>query len=123
MRINELLEGRHFDDEPFVKHTADSREIDYDLADDLVHFMHNDDDVYRRHLYPAITQVMDLLKSNKPTHMSMFKEPVEKTYQIYIRKYPIKELPTKLDNKMCEEICKKMHEDIIKDIKDGTYGD
>jgi hypothetical protein len=123
MRIQELLEGRDFDDTKFVKDTSDKREIDYDLPDDLIHFMHNDDDVYRRHFYPAIAKCVDRMKLKQPTNISIFKPAVEKSYQLYIRKYPIKELEDNLEKKMCERICNKIHTDVIKDIHDGVYKD
>jgi hypothetical protein len=123
MRIRELLEGRDFDDTPFVKHTADKREIDYDLTDDLIHFMHNDDHVYRRHLYPTILDCVDQLKVKKPVKTGLFKNAVEESYKTYVNKYPIKELPTRLDEKTCEDICKKLKEDILKHIEDGVYKD
>jgi hypothetical protein len=121
MRIHELLEGRFFDDSKFVKHTAEGRELDYDLSEDLIHFMHNDDDVYRRHVYPAISKCIDLVQSKKPTNLKIFKSSVEESYKQYIHQFPIKELPDHLDNKVCEEICDKIHEDIIQHIKDGKY--
>jgi hypothetical protein len=123
MRIQELLEGRYFDDLKFVKHTADKREIDYDLPDDLIHFMHNDNDIYRRHFFPAIADCIDRIKAKKSTDSDIFKPVVEKSYKIYIRKFPIKELPDTLDKKMCERICNQVHDDVLKDIKDDVYKD
>jgi hypothetical protein len=121
MRIHELLEGRFFDDSKFIKHTADGRELDYDLSEDLIHFMHNDDNVYRRNVYPTIAKCIDLVKAKKPTDLKLFRNAVEESYKEYVKQFPVKELPHKLENKMCEEICDKMHEDIIQHIKDGKY--
>jgi len=123
MRIHELLEGKDFDDEKFVKKTGDKREIDFDLPDDLIHFMHNDDDVYRRHLYPSIADCIDRYKDKKPTHLKIFKPAVERSYEVYVKKFPIRELSDKLDEKMLERICNKLHSDTIQDIKDGAYKD
>ena len=121
MRIHELLEGRFFDDSKFVKHNATGRELDYDLSEDLIHFMHNDDDVYRRSVYPAIAKCIDLVNAKKPTNSKLFKNSVEESYKEYVKRFPIKELQDTLDEKMCEEICSKMREDIIQHIKDGKY--
>jgi len=61
MRINELLEGKIFNDLDFVSHKQDGkREINYDLAEDLVHFMNQDDHVYRRIVHPTISKFIDL---------------------------------------------------------------
>jgi hypothetical protein len=123
MRIQELLEGKYVDYTDFVKQSGDKREIDFDLPEDLIHFMHNDDDVYRRHLHPSITKCIDNIKIKKPTNLKVFKPAVEHSYKLYIKKFPIRELPTELDNKMMERICNKLHTDILKDIKDGVYKD
>jgi len=123
MRIQDLLEGKNFDDLEFVKQDGDKKEISYDLPDDLIHFMHNDDHAYRRHLFPAIARCMDQMSSKKPTNMNVFKPAVMHSFKLYADKFPIKELPNELDEKMCERICNKMHDDVIKDIKDGVYKD
>jgi hypothetical protein len=121
MRIRELLEGRNFDDTPFVKHTADKREIDYDLTEDLFYFMNHDDDVYRRHLHPAIMKCQDRMEMKLPVKPEIFKPAIENSYELYTKKFPIRELPITLDEKMCTEMCGKIHEEICQHIKDGKY--
>ena len=44
MRIRELLENKFFKDLDFVKSTEKGRELDFDLIEDLTHFMNYDDD-------------------------------------------------------------------------------
>ena len=67
MRIQELLEGKKFDDLDFVTKENGKRSINFDLAEDLIHFMNQDDDVYRRHTYPAIANCLDKMsKKSKP---------------------------------------------------------
>lgn len=121
MRIRELLEGKQFNDLDFVKQTNDKREIDYDLVEDLMHFMNHDDDVYRRHVFPTIANCIDKVSAKRPTKMGMFKPVVEKSYKLYIDKFPIRELPEDLDSKVCEQVCSKMHEEIVKHVTDGKY--
>jgi hypothetical protein len=120
MRIRELLENIDFNDEKFVKRAGDKREIDFDLPGDLIHFMHNDDDVYRNHLFPVIQQHQHNASSMRP---SAFKPAVLKSYKIYIKKFPIRELPDQLDEKICSETCKKMYDSLCKDIEAGKYKD
>ena len=123
MRIRELLENSNFDDTPFIKHTAEKREIDFDLADDLIHFMHNDDHAYRRHLYPNIMKCVEGINAKKTPKSDIFKTAVEESYKTYLKKFPIRELPNQLDEQTCEDICKKLKEDILKHIEDGVYKD
>lgn len=122
MRIRELLENKYFNHRDFVNITDDNkREINYDLAEDLIHFGHNDDHAYRRHLYPVIADCISRMKAKKPIHSEMFKPAVEPLYQEYLKKFPIRELPESVDDKLCTEICKKMKEDFNKHYSEGKY--
>jgi hypothetical protein len=121
MRINDLLEGKDFNDLKFVKANGDKREIDYDLAEDLFHFMNQDDDVYRRHLHPAIMKCQDRMDMKLPVKPEIFKPAITSSYELYTKKFPIRELPISLDEKMCAEMCSKMHEEVCQHIKDGKY--
>jgi hypothetical protein len=123
MRIRELLEGKQFNDLDFVKQTNDKREIDYDLVEDLMHFMNHDDEVYRRHVFPTIANCIDKVSAKSPTKSGMFKPVVEKSYKLYIDKFPIRELPDKIDSGICEQVCDKMHEEVVKHVTDGKYKD
>ena len=123
MRIQELVEGFNFNGDKFIDHKGDKREINFDLVEDLIHFMHNDDDVYRRHLYPSLAKCLDRTKSKQPTKMGVFKPAVESSYQIYAKKFPIKELPKSLDEKLVKEICEKLHEEFKDHISNGKYKD
>ena len=123
MRIRELLENKLFKDADYVKHTGEKREIDFDLCEDLTYFMNHDDDVYRRHLFPAVARLIDAHKAKKELSPSIFKPAVQKSYKIYISKFPIRELPDEIEDAVCEEVCSKMHEDISQHISDGKYKD
>ena len=119
MKIEELLEGKNFKDIEFVKSVGDKgeREIDFDLSEDLMFFMNNDDDAYRRHLYPAISKCI----SNKNTSPKIFANAVKECYNMYIKEFPIRELPKTLDDKQIKETCEKIHEEVYKHIEDGKY--
>jgi hypothetical protein len=123
MRIRELLEGKKFNDLDFVKQGEDGTGINYDLIEDLAFFMHNNDDIYRRHLFPSVEKCLQGVKSKKTVKPEIFKLAVEESYKNYIRKYPIRQLPTSLDEEMCLEVCKKLHDDFRKDYDDGKYKD
>ena len=124
MRIKELLEGHHkFNDNNFVKIINDSgeREIDFDLPDDLIYFMHNNDDVYRRHLYPRIAKCISIIKANKTPKRSILAPAIHAGYELYLKEYPIRELPDTLDDGLTKEICEKLHDQICEHISDGKY--
>ncbi len=123
MRIRELLEGRKFNDLDFVTKDEDGERINYDLIEDLTFFMNNDDDTYRRHVYPSLVKCIDKLKAKQDVAPSFFESAVEKSYENYCKQYPVRNLPSVLDKEMFEEICKKIHEDMCKDYEDGKYKD
>lgn len=123
MRIRELLENRHFKDLDFVSPTENGREINFDLIEDLMHFMNTDDNVYRRHVFPSIAKCVDRSKQNRAFNSSVFKPAVEKSYEAYVKQYPIRELPESLDEETCVNVCKKMKEEVSKHIADGKYKD
>jgi hypothetical protein len=123
MRIQELLENAAFKEDNFIKKSGEKEEIDYDLADDLVHFMHNDDHVYRRHVYPVIVKCIGLLKHKKPTQSKMFAEAIKECYKAYSKKFPIRVLPESLEEDQLKEACEKIHSELLKHVKDGKYKD
>lgn len=121
MRICELLEGKFFKDEDFVTKTEAGREINYDLAEDLIYFMNHDDTVYRRHLYPNIAKCINISERKKRPAASIFKQAVEESYKQYVKEFPIRELPENIEEKLCNDICDKLREAICKDIAEGKY--
>lgn len=123
MRIQELLENASFKEDDFIKKSGDKEEIDYDLADDLVHFMHNDDHSYRRHVYPVIIKCLSLAKNKKPIQSTMFAEAIKECYKAYSKKFPIRVMPSELDEEQLAEACGKVHDDFLKHVKDGKYKD
>ena len=124
MRITELLEGTEINDlRKFVKHSGDKSELNFDIAEDMKFFMHNNDDLYRRHVYPVIARCAHRIANHKATGPAMFREAVQACYDAYIKKYPIRELSDDLDDKTCKQICANIYEELCNDIKEGKYKD
>lgn len=123
MRIIELLESNNFKEEEFVKPVGDDgkRELTFDVADDIIFYMKNDDTAYRSHLYPLIVKCMDYLEAGKKTKPEMFANAVKECYNMYIDEYPIRELTTSIDKKHLKDTCTKLHDEIIEHIHDGKY--
>lgn len=123
MRIYELLEGNIGDLSNFVKHGDGKNDIDYDIAEDMMHYMNNNDRIYRRYMYPIVEQCIRFMKLKKSTGPEMFKGAVQECYDSYLTDYPIRELPNDLDDSTCKAICKKIYEQLCKDIEEGKYKD
>ena len=121
MRITDLLENAHFKSEEFVKQTDDGNEIDFDLTEDLVFFLNNDDDAYRRHLLPAVHKFIDIQKAGKEPKYNIFKTAVADGYKRYTQQYPMRELPDDIDTKTWKAACKQLFDQLSKDMKDGHY--
>ncbi len=122
MRVNELLESVTSSLEKELDQENEEK-LDYDLAEDIVFFMNHNDDAYRRHTFPAVTKCLERIKSNQKTHPSIFKIAVLKSFKDYSNEFPDRLLPTTLDEKICEEACKKMHEETCKYAEEGKYKD
>jgi hypothetical protein len=121
MRIKDLLENAHFKSEEFIKQTDEGNEIDFDLAEDLVFFLNNNDDAYRRHLLPAVHKFIDKQEAGEDIKCTIFKTAVADGYKMYTKQYPIRELPTDIDKKTWKTACKKLFDDVSKDMEDGHY--
>lgn len=121
MKITDLLESAPFKSEDFVKQTDDGNEIDYDVVDDLVFYLNNDDDAYRRYLLPAVHKFIDKKEADEEVKFTIFKSAVEKGYKSYIKQYPIRELPDTIEKKVWRSTCKKLFDQISKDMEDGSY--
>jgi hypothetical protein len=125
MRIIELLEGNNFNERDHIKQIGDKggQELDFDLVGDLIFFMNNDDEAYRRHLHPTISICIDRINANKSTKPSVFDNAVHKCYHMYVQKYPIRILDDSLDDALCNEICEKLHEEVCQHITDGKHNE
>lgn len=123
MRIIELLENKKFNESDFVKVVDDTgkKELNYDLPDDLIFFMNNNDEAYRRHFYPAISKCIDRKELNKKTKPIFFEKAIKECFKMYAKEYPIRELPDTLDENVLSEICEKIHEEVCQHINDGKY--
>lgn len=122
MRINELLESVDIDLDRKEQNSTDNGE-DFDLAEDLVFFLNNDDDTYRRHTHPAITKCIHKIKANENSHPSIFRVAALRGYKDYINKFNLNKLPDVLEEKVCDEVCRKMYEDTCKHVEEGRYED
>ena len=120
MRIKELLESQHFNDSEFLD---EKYELAFDLAEDLSFFMNNDDDTYRRHVYPSIVKCLRVLEQKKQPNPMMFKTAALESYKNYTKKYPIRQLPESLDDELIKEVCKNFYEEICKHVKEGKFKD
>jgi hypothetical protein len=117
MRINELVENIDLD-----LHFNNRKQEDagFDIAEDLLFYMQNNDNVYRRHVYPQVLKHKSAMKSGKANH-SLFSNATLEAYKAYTEEFPIKQLPASLpkdvQEKVCLELYKKCTEEFSTDKK------
>ena len=121
MRILDLFEDTNFDETKFIDKSEGT--IDYDLAEDLVFFMNNDDDVYRRAVYPAVSKCIEAFEQKKSCRPAIFKQAALESYRIYAEKYPIRALPENLDEELCNEVCEKMYKELQDSLSEKKLKD
>lgn len=116
MKIQDLFEGI-----PMRVGEEDPKKIPFDLGDDLLFFMRNDDDFYRRNYYPHVVKCMSHVKKGHDLTSQVFSPMVRHAYECYTKKFPVRELPEMLEDDVCEEVCNKIRTEEIKNIKDDIY--
>lgn len=82
--------------------------IDFDLQDDILCFMHNDPEFYRKEYYPIHRKVIRILDSEREIDPIAFKPLVKKAYMHYKIKFPTEGLEEELSDNELEELCEKL---------------
>jgi len=96
-------------------------ELTFDLAEDLIYFMHNNDDFYRKNLFPVIRICKKNFDQGNNFSHRVFKPVVEKAYNMYQKEFPLRELKDTLEQDMVEQVCKKMYETEMLNMREGNY--
>lgn len=109
MRIDELINLEKFE------------KMDFDLNDDLIYFMNNDPKVYRQLYYPTVVDFMKSHKTGSEFDAKQLVPLVIKSYKLYKQKFPIDKLPEKLKRTDVDDICGKIYETELSNIKTGHY--
>jgi hypothetical protein len=101
--------------------TEHGEQLPFDLKDDLIFFMRNDDEFYRRHYYPHVIKCIEHVKQGKNLNSKVFEPMVKHAYECYSQKFNIRELPESLDEEMCNEICSTINTEEHKHINNDIY--
>ena len=102
-------------------HSGADDEYSFDLAEDLIFFMHNNDDFYRKKFFPVLDLCKKQFDQGQSFSHRIFKPVVTKAYSMYKDEFPLRELRDDLDKEMVEEICKKIHESEMNNMREGAY--
>ena len=94
---------------------------EFDLGEDLVFFMHNNDDFYRRHFFPVLKTCKAQFESGGKFSHRVFKPIINKAYEAYKKEFPIRELEESLEDEFKEQVARSIYDTELKNLEDGLY--
>lgn len=96
--------------------------LPYDVAQDLIIYMRNNPMFYRKHLYPALIDVQEAVKSGKQFNKRQLFPVIEKAIQGYVNRYGIKKRPEELMGERDKLDCiTRLLNDEQENFRQGTY--
>lgn len=97
-------------------------QLPYDVAEDLVVYMRNEPMFYRKHLYPALVDVQEAVRTGGKYNKRQLLPVIEKAIQAYVNRYGIKRAPESLMNEQEKLECiSKLLADEQKNFREGIY--
>lgn len=129
MKIQEMFEKSKLDKEFGLDHIGFNKspdeespdEFTFDLNEDLMYFMHNNDDFYRKHFFPVLNLCNKQFSRGQSFSHRVFKPVVTKAFKMYKSEFPLRELKDELEDERLEEICKSIYETELKNMREGLY--
>ena len=100
----------------------DGPQIDFDLHDDVMFFMRNDPEFYRKEYYPFVSKFERHTKNGGSAGPAAFKKLVNVGYKQYYSKFPSDGLEDTLEPEDVQEICKKLHAEELEHIRKSHKG-
>lgn len=94
-----------------------NEELDFDLIDDLIHFINNNTEFYKSVYYPVVQKFHNNHKYNLPLDKSVFVPVVKQAYDVYKKAYNLDNLPAQLDMQDLSDICTKLYQQEEGEIK------
>lgn len=110
MKINEFTESV-------------DKKLPFDVVEDVVVFMRNDPQFYRKTFFPAVSQVADLHRAGKPIDQNKcLGGMVERALETYCKKFNIARMVDEVfTNDDRQQIINKVFAEEMEQIKKGDY--
>jgi hypothetical protein len=86
----------------------EDKKIDFDLADDVIYFMNNDPEFYRKEYFPFLTKFQHHCDAGRQVTPKAFFPVVKRAVENYKLKFPMNELEEALNDGQITEICEKL---------------
>jgi len=104
----------------------EENKTDYDLADDLAHFINNNSEFYKHAYLPVVKRFATLYKNHMHPKMHEFQKVVNQAYGYYKefveQKNPEIDLPAKLPPEVFAKACNILYQEQIKHIEQESEG-
>lgn len=99
------------------------KELPFDVVEDVVVFMRNDPQFYRKSFFPAFSKVADLHRAGKPIDQNKcLGDMVERALEGYCKKFNIARMVDEVfTNDDREQIINKVFSEEMEQIKKGDY--
>jgi hypothetical protein len=97
--------------------------IPYDVVEDVVVFMRNDPQFYRKDFFPALSKVADLHRAGKPIDKNKcLSDMVERALEGYCKKFNVARMVDEVfTNEDREQIINKVFSEEMEEIQKGEY--
>lgn len=97
--------------------------IDFDLADDVIYFMNNDPEFYRKDYFPFLNKFKHHCNKGNQVSAKAFVPIVKKGFDSYIKRFPVEGLDEKLSSHQIRDICEKLQSRELKQYHDEKQKD
>jgi hypothetical protein len=96
--------------------------LPFDVTEDLMVFMRNEPNFYRKSLYPALVDCQEAVKNGGKFDKKSMLPMIEKAVCEYIKKYDIKKRPNQLlDDQEKMECISRLLKDEADNFREGMY--
>lgn len=83
--------------------------LDFDLQDDLIFFMNNDPEFYRKDFHPFLTKYNRHCDAGRQVSSRAFFPLVKRAYEAYQNKFQVEQLDVDLPDDQLKEICETLN--------------
>jgi len=94
---------------------------DFDVKEDLIYYMNNQPEFYRKQYYPMMIKFKKHHECGKQVNPKAFIPLVKNAFEMYANEFPVETIRDGLKTEMCEEICAEIHKIELENIKNGHY--
>lgn len=97
--------------------------INFDIGEDLIVFIKNDPQFYRRKFFPAVKKMNQLIKKNKDFNPKEHMEPVVDSAMIsYCKKFDVARDPSEIfTDEEKADVLNQLISDELQNIRNGEY--